>query len=342
MRLKDLKETMLLPDREILINRMVNLNGTDVLLISITSEQQTHRLWTLSKLPESYFEKKPQYESEESYSNRERVEVTRIFNDQEDSIFKMIIQDQLMTFNGGESRYCMEQNHETYMKLQHFIERGLELGSFAEVELKYLFLTFYEQDPSEPFPHLDLDKELDITLRFRSTFVKAPTHAGPILLELGDSQKSIKYSFYDSVHDKNRFFYIHALKRYDIQEEIQKALEKPTPQGVTEEEWQHYKDHYIKADEEICSKEEDLAFVEYEAEDNIRLNFYAKSYLDAKPRPLSGNFAMSMSLRTDRRGPNGLWIQKDVVDWIDKTFNGDLIVELLSYYVELPEKSIKL
>lgn len=58
--------------------------------------------------------------------------MTRIFNDQEDSISEMILQGQRMTLRGGESRYCMEESHEAYMKLQHFIEKELELGSFAD------------------------------------------------------------------------------------------------------------------------------------------------------------------------------------------------------------------
>lgn len=347
MRLKELKEMMLIPDREILINRLVKIKDTDVLLISITSEQQTHRFWTLRRLPEEMFEGEPVQESEEGFSNRDRIQRQRqekvYFNDQEDYISKMIIQGQTMTFGLAQSACCMEQDHETYMKLQHFIEKGLELASFAEVELNRLFLTFYEQDSSEPFPDLDLERELDITLKFNSTFRSIHIDTEPIVLEFGDSQKEIKRSFYDPLNKKNRFFYIHALKRDDIWKQAEKNFAKPTPESSTEEEWQTFKEQYLEGLESACSKEQDLAVIEYEAEDNIRLNFLAKDYLDAQPRTWTGGLGFSVFYKSERGlGRNGLKHRADTIGMVDKTFNGSLIVELLSYDTDLPEKTIKL
>ncbi|GGO01999.1 hypothetical protein [Saccharibacillus kuerlensis] len=343
MRLKDLKETMLLPDREILINRSVKINDTDVLLISITSEQQTHRLWTLRKLPEGSDEEMIVHRSEEPLSNRDHLQESMISDGQQDYISKMIIQGQTMTFDSSESRYFREQDHEMYMRLQHFVEKGLELGSFAEVELERLFLTCYEQENSKPFPKLDLDKELDIMLKFNSTFRRIPIHTEPIVLQFGDSQKEIKHSFYDPLHDKNRFFYINALTRYDIWEEAEKIPENPDLQHFTDEERRQFKEQYIENLESVCAKGKELALIEYEAEGNVQLNFYTKEYLDAQPVYSSNSSHSVMFFKSDREvGHNGLTSRICEIGSVDNTFSGSLVVELMHYYAEFPEKTIKL
>jgi len=351
MLLKELKDTMLIPDREILINRSVKIQNTDMLLISITSENNTHKLWTLRKSPErseeQEYAEESVYEPEKILSNRERMrqelqeETAR--GGQEDFISQLTIQGQTMTFNSSEWGYCREEDYGTYMKLQHFVEKGLELESFADVELNRLCLICYEQDESEPFPDVDLEKELEITLKFESTFCRVPIHTEPIVLEFGDATEGIKYSFYDPFHDKNRFFYIDALTRYDLWEKTEKELEKPTSEEFTEEEWQEFKIQQFRALETVCSRDQDLALVEYESEDNIQLNFYAKHFLDEKPVPSSDGTGMSIIFSSGREfGCNGLKSRTCSIGPVDKNFEGSIVIELLSYYADIPEKIIKL
>jgi len=351
MRLKELKDMMLIPDREILINRLVKIQNTDVLLISITSENNTHKLWTLRKLPErseeQEFAKESIYESEKILSNRERMrqelEEETARSGQDDFFSQLTIQGQTMTFNSSEWGYCREEDYGTYMKLQHFVEKGLELESFADVELNRLCLICYEQNDSEPFPDVDLDKELEITLKFDSTFRRVPVHTEPIVLEFGDAPQGIKYSFYDSFHDKNRFFYIDALTRYDLWEKTEKELKKPTLEEFTEEEWQQFKAQQFRALGTVCSRDQDLALVEYESEDNIQLNFYAEHFLDEKPIPSFDAMGMSISFSSGcELGRNGLKSRACSTGPVDKNFEGSIMIELLSYYVEIPEKIIKL
>ncbi|NGZ74701.1 hypothetical protein [Saccharibacillus alkalitolerans] len=346
MRLKELKDMMLIPDREILLNRLVKINNTDILLISVTSENGSHKLWTLRRFPDYLYEKQPVPEPQEPLSNRERIQQhlqgDTIFDDQEDYISKMIIQGRLMTFNGMEARFFTEQNHDSYMWLQHFIEKGLDISGFAEAELNRLLLTFYIQDTSEPFPDLDLDKELDITLKFNRTFRRIPTQIEPMMLEFGSSQKEIRRSFYDPIHEENRFFYIRGWTHYDIWEESKELLARPSSPGFTDEEWQQVKDQHLKSIQALCPKGMNLALIEYEAEGDIRLDFYAKPYLDAKYLSSSYESGMSMSFGTDHEGSHGLRSRKDVIAAVEKTFTGSLVVELLSYNAEFPEITLPL
>ncbi|WP_172193676.1 hypothetical protein [Saccharibacillus qingshengii] len=350
MRLKELKDTMLIPDREVLLNRLVKINNNDVLLISLTSEQQTHKLWTLRKLPERSpdpDEEESIYESEETFSNREimqrHLREDTVLNNQQEFTSRMIIQGQSMTFHSSESIYGMEQNPTFYMRLQHFIENGMELAGFDEVELERLCLTCYEQESSEPFPDLDLDRELDIALKFDRTFCAIPVHTDPIVLEFGDSQNETKYSFYDPFHQKNRFFYVQAWTRYDIWEETQKTFDNPASEGFTEEEWQQLKEQRMESNESVCSRDQVLALVEYESEDNLQLNFYAQDYLDAEPLLSSGTSRTYLLFSSDHElGPHGLKSRVDSIGPVDQTFEGTIVVELMSYYVELPEKTVKI
>ncbi|WP_172251107.1 hypothetical protein [Saccharibacillus deserti] len=350
MQLKELKDTMLVPDREVLLNRLVKINHTDVLLISITLEQQTHKLWTLRKLPERSpgpDEEESVYESEETFSNRELMQrhlrEDTVLDNQQEFISRMIIQGQSMTFHSSESTYGMEQNPTFYMRLQHFIENGMELAGFEEVELERLSLTCYEQESSEPFPDLDLDQELDIALKFDRTFCAIPVHTDPIVVEFGDSQNETKYSFHDPFCQKKRFFYVNAWTRYDIWEETQKTFENPASEGFTAEEWQRFKEQRMEVNKSVCSKDQVLALVQYESEDNIQLNFYAQTYLDAKPLPSSGMSSTSLFFASDHEfGPHGLKTRVDSVGPVDRTFEGTIVVELMSYYAELPEKTIKI
>ncbi|OWA37591.1 hypothetical protein B9G55_05940 [Saccharibacillus sp. O16] len=342
MRLAELKDTMLIPDREVVLNRLIQLNGTDVLLLSITSQDKIHRLWTLRSLPESYYEESSVDPSEDAHSIRNRKRAPDLFSEQEDHVSKMLIQNQIMTFRGMQGFFCTEQDHETYMYLQYFIEKGMDLAHFADVELNRLALYSYEQDSSEPFPDLDLERELDMVFTFNSQMCSMPIHTEPILLEFGDVPQENRYSFYDSFHQKNRSFYINRLRRYDIWAEVQKHVEQPIPPQIDPAEWLKFRDQYMENIQHVCPQGQELAVLEYEAEDNIQLHFYSKDDLDSEPRPFEGSLRMGISVGPEHPfGVHGLRLRACTLGAVSRTFAGSLVVELWSHYVELPEKTLK-
>lgn len=352
MLFKELKETMLIPDREMMLNRLVSINDADVLLVSITSENGLNKLWTLRQIPNWMYEENPDYQPEENRTHRQRMQGTlqdRVaFGDQEDTISKMIIQGQLMTFGASQSTFCTEQDHEAYMKLQHFVEKGMKLASLADVSVDRLFLTFYEQTASETFPDLDLEKELDITLKFNSTSRTVAVRTEPIVLEFGDAANEVQQSFYDPVTRKKRIFSIKALRREDVWAQAEANFAKPTPQSSTEEEWQQFKQQYLGGLELACPKHQDLAVVDYESEDNLRLQFYSKDYLDAQPKVMTdadvaGKLLFSVFYSSESQpDDNGVKLRTTAIGLVDKTFDGSLVVELVHYDLELPEKVIKI
>lgn len=351
MRLTNLHDRMLLPDREVLLNRSVTIGRTEMLLISITSENGIHKLWTLSCLPEQLSNEEPIEdqirESEQAFSNRELMQRDlqneTMIGDRDRFISRMIIQGQSMTFHSSQSAFWTDQNPEICMELQHFIEKGMELSGFEEADLSRLVLTFYEQDPDEPFPDLDLEQELDITVTLNSTIRRVPIHTEPIVLKFEGSPGEIKHYFYDPFHEKKRFFYANAWTRYDIRKEARKTFEKPAEEGFTEEEWQQLNQQYMESIESICSKDQVLTLVEYECEDDIQLNFYARDYLEAKHLPASRMTSTSLVFGSDQKvGPHGLQSRVCLIGPADQAFEGSIVVEAISYYKQQPEKIIKL
>ena len=49
LRLKYFKEKMLIPTEEYIINKLVNIRGVDVLLLSFTVEKDKSTLWTINR-----------------------------------------------------------------------------------------------------------------------------------------------------------------------------------------------------------------------------------------------------------------------------------------------------
>jgi hypothetical protein len=50
MLLKDLKQNMFLPKKEVFINKIAKIRGIDIQLISITSEEHRNVLWAMYQL----------------------------------------------------------------------------------------------------------------------------------------------------------------------------------------------------------------------------------------------------------------------------------------------------
>lgn len=96
---------------------------------------------------------------------------------------------------------------------------------------------------------------------------------------------------------------------------------RPTNQlsGFEEAEWQQLNKPYMDRTESICSKDQVLALLEYESEDDIQLNFYAQDYLDTKPLPTSRMTSTHWFFKSDREvGPHGLKSRVGLIGPVDK------------------------
>lgn len=340
-----LKQNMFLPKQEISINKIVNIRGIDVQLISITEEEHRNVLWIMYNLPESDLgglEEKTKYDTNRDKKiNGVREEMS---SHADAYISEIIIQNQKMTFSACSSNSIYNKydtNYESYMRVQHFIEKGMITANWDEVDLKNIIIAAYEQEKSEKFPKIDLSKELDITIKVRDTFKEILINK-PISIGVGEIEKGKEFYFYDSVEKKNRIFYIDEISHYDIWGDVNNRFENEVMKDLPEDQVKYMKEQHMNDLESVCPRGMNLLMIEYESEDDIQLNFYSKEYLDEKLVINNSSSAFTMFFGPDKKvGINGLRNRLDMIKPVEKDFNDIIDIELFSWIMRVPEEIIE-
>lgn len=342
MLLKDLKKNMILPKKEILINKIVKLRGKEIHIISITLEENRNVLWAIYELPYCFNEAKDKGEIPEYASNRDEMinNISQELSSYYIHISEITIQKQKMTFSSSRSSYMYGMGHEGCMQLQHFIEIGMSTANWDEVDSGEMVIVAYVQNQNEDFPSIDLSAELDITLKVDREFKQVLINQ-PMCIEFGEMKKGNRFCFYDSFKKRNRFFYIDKVGHYDIWEESNHIFESEWAKSLSQEQIEQMKKEHIAHLEEICPQGMNLAILEYESEDDIELNFYSKEYLDKKPVHRTSALALAFFTTDKEIGINGLKKRVSVINLIKKDFNGSIEVEVFSWFLEIPEEIVK-
>lgn len=340
MLVKDLKQRMFLPEKEILINKIINIRGRDVHLISITSQEQRNVLWVMYQVNSSHDEEIYLKRSVEYTSNREKM-LNNLANRTDDyslSISEMIIQNKKMTFSSSRSAHIDRVQSEEYAKMQHFIEEGITTSNWDKVNLRDIVIAGLVQSEEEQFPEIDLSKDLEISLKLRREFNQVLI-GEPMTLEFGEVEKGKKFYFYDTIQKKNRIFYIDRLYHYDIWSEVNEFFSKEYIKGTPQARLKDMKDEYLAGVENTCPKGMNLAMLEYETEDDVQLDFYTAECLEE--RPILSSSSSGMLFKTKEKcGPNGYRSRVCMIKPVPKDFEGSIEVELFSWFMQIPEENI--
>lgn len=342
MLLRDLKKDMFSPEKEIFINKIVKIREIDVLLISITLEEYRNVLWAMYQLP-CYLDVGIDLgERRKHRSNRDEMinNFSNAMSSDNIPISEIMIQKQKMTFASSSASRMYDINYKKYMQLQHFIEIGMVTSKWNDVDLDNIVIAAYEQEENEEFAEIDLSMDLDITLKI-SKDLKQVLINQPIRMGFGEMGKGNKFYFYDYIEEKNRIFYINKMMHYDIWEEINHNLEHERIQSLPKEQIKKIKEQYMDSLDKVCPKGMNLAILEYETEDNVKLNFYSKEYLDEKAvHKTSSTSMMYFELGKDI-GSNGFESRVCVIKPVEKDFNDSIDVELFSWFMQIPEEIMK-
>jgi hypothetical protein len=342
MLLRDLKQTMLLPEKEIFINKIVKIRGIDVHLISITQEAHRNVLWVLYQLPDNFYEGISYTERIEYSSNRE--EMAHNVNEKRAEnyfyIAELTIQKQKMTFTSSSGSGFYRVNYEGYMQLQHFIEKGMDTTSWEDVNLSNVVIASYEQNEDEEFPEIDSSEELDIAIKINSEFKQVLVNQS-IKVEFGEMEKGKKIYFYNPIEKKHQFFYIDRLYHYDIWQDAKEKFESERFKALPKEQLKELKEQHLAYLEKNCPKGMSLVMLEYETEDGMQLDFYSKEYLDEKPAPKSSTGTVMFFTSDKKFGLNGFKSRVCMIKPVEKDFDGRIDVVLFSCYMEIPEENIK-
>ncbi|SHI46996.1 hypothetical protein [Lutispora thermophila] len=339
---KDLKQQMLLPVEEYIINKTVTIRGTKVLLLSFTIEKNRKSLWLMYENnelhDESFDEKYPQelsLKKEDFVTNREEFlhyimesHIRKNFN-----IKEMEIQGNTIGFHLWTSSPIHEGSSEEKMHLQHFVEKGLIPEEWDDISLENIVIARYEQIEAEEFPKIDKTKDLSVVLRIDRD-IKEVAIQHPFVVKFGKQDVGKKVAYFDETLGKESYFYIDDIYSYDPYEDIiekSKQIEDPV-------ERENVIKNITKALEVECPKGKNLAIIKYETPDDIQLRFIMKDYLEAKP--VHSCSSIGFICRNDEIGINGYKLKECVMQSIDKDFEGELEIELFSKYVVISEETI--
>lgn len=339
MRLKHLKQEMLLPEKEYIINKMVNIQGVDVLILSFTIEKDKNCLWTISVSEEfTPSERYERYnESDEDFkTNREEL-IDGIERRRNVHIKEIEIQDQIVRFDSSSSSHIYDMNKDGIMALQHFVEKGLISKEWDDIKLENLVITHYEQIEGENTPNINMNKELDISLHIAECFLEIPIQH-PFKLEFGKQDIGKKIIYYDEKLGEDKHFFINEIYSFDVYEDMQKKLEEIEDIEIRE----NTLNNFIEVFEMVYPRNKNLAVIKYETPDNIQLSFNMKDYLDGEHITYDSATAIMWSFYGEGLGINGYKLQECALHPIDKDFKGQIELELFSRFLKIPKELIKL
>ncbi len=338
MTIKFLKELMLLPKEEYIINKRVNIRGLDVQLLSFTVEEDENRLWIMYEDkdlldidPDDEYWREFRTNREELLRRKEADRVNKYFH-----IKQMEIQGQTVSFDSSSYGPLHELNNKELMRLQHFTEKSLIPSDWEEVPLRSLVIGSYVQVKDEALPVIDDTKELSLKLHIDRSSKEILIQC-PFSVKFGKQEAGKKVKYFDSSLGKEQYFFIDEIYSFDAYEDMIQKTERIEDAETREDILKHH----IEALESICPRNRNLAVIKYESMDNIQLNFMMKDYLDSEPIRRNSASSIGFISRAKEVGINGNKVRECVLQPVDKDFNGELEIELFSRYVEIPEEIIQ-
>jgi len=338
MILKLVKEQMLLPRQEYIINQWANIRGMDVLLLSFTIEKDKSALWIMYINDELDLESSAPSEHIEGYrTNRQKLlqSIERTRKDKYIHIKRMAIQGQTVTFDSSSCSPVYESNIEGIMRLQHFAEKGLLPEEWDNVDLRNIFIAKYEQREDESVPHIDTTEDLSVALHIDRSSLEIPIQYS-FEMNFGKQPIGTKFTYYDDELKKEYCFYVDEIYSYDIYEEILKGTRNIEDKKMRKKMLKHF----IRAMKNLCPIGKNMAVIKYETEDNTQLRFMTKNYLEAEP--VHSNTGVSIGfISGNGLGINGYKVRECMLHPVDKDFSGKLELELFSRLIEIPEETVR-
>lgn len=329
-------------DKEIIINKTVNIRGIDVQLISMSVEDYGNVLWAIYKSPNNFNKKIDNKRERTQYiSNREKI-ISSI-NEERDfvniDISEVIIQNHKMTISSSTLMPLSTWKHERYNKMLSFIENGFIPRNLDDSDLENTIIVECKLKESDEFPKVDSKKKLDITLHIRNKFRNILINQS-IHMKFGEVEKDNKFCFYDFVEKRTYYFYINKIYKYDVWKEVNNNLENQLIQVLPKEQVKKAKEEYIIELEKSCPKGMNLAMLEYETEKDVQLNFYSKEYLDERAVNKS-SISMMFFESDEKQGRNGFKNRACMIKAVEKDFEDIIDIELLSGVIRIPEEIIR-
>ena len=288
MILKLLKEEMFIPTEEYIINKRVNIRGTEVLLLSYTEDKNSNCLWFIYE-QEEFINKNihDEDESEEGFlTNRDKLleSIDSRSRNTNIHIKEMKIQDNILRFDSSSSTYIDNMNSRGIMKLQHFVEKGLISEEWDEVKLENLVISQHKQREDTQAAKIDCTKDLNISLHISSDSLEIPIQHS-FKAEFGKQDIGRRVEYYDEHLGQEKVFFIDEIYSFNPYDNIKKQV-KEIEESEGLETLELRKDTMktlTDALEKLYPRDANIAVIKYESLDDVQLKFNMSDYLQEKP-----------------------------------------------------------
>ena len=277
MSILSIKQELLLPEKETVLNKKLNIRQKPALIASITEQKGIVKLWVFQQIPDSPLAN-TDMEPMECVTNRDEIwkRASRA-NVSWGYISDIAIQGIALPIaqaSGGVVQY----DPMMYMKLQHFIETGVDFSSMENIGFDELILCVYQLEEGTDFPKIDTKAEMPVSLTIRGETSEAliePSH----WYSLKTGEQDISRSFRNPATGDDIVYYIDSIISYDIWGETaermsdDKTFEAWREHGLDEASIERARATWQESVERVCPKGEELLILHYECIDNHQLNF---------------------------------------------------------------------
>lgn len=341
------KSYFFLPDREVIIDRMIEIDDRKVCLSALTEMAGVTTMWIIS---EDDSEKTARgHHFELAKTNRESVMQSRLYHSDSREIFikEIVFGDKVFKVGSASGGRVMEGQGDDAIKVKHFLDQGLSEATLRSFQTCKMILRGYELREGEIFDIFGTDYEGPIRIE-TSPGHKSISVDKSITLPFGSYEESIEMMVKDPDSDRTYRIHINGVVPYDLwaekAKEIQTNNQKPDEMSVEDYvEWQF---HLEEAYHNLCPKNKVLALMQYEADRKVSLRVHTKNWLnrqiDYKNSKSSG--AIGVIFGTDNNSPvglNGYKLMSTEIEAVDKDFCGKLEVEILDLIETLPGETFK-
>jgi hypothetical protein len=308
MNIRHLHEVLSRIEEIKIIGKNAKVDGVVCNVMGIVRQGMELRLLIL-QYDEDFLQRIEESETEELYDTPDRPVNNKMIMRKDrkmealnpfQSVLKVFIDGREFEVDCTEQQRLSEQDWEHMLIIAKFLNDGWQPDDINYQNIDMLFLTSLKLEGDyNSIPVFSQNPELRFVMGPRSTVHQVEQ---PITLIIGDKYPD-KLMFRDAATSEEHWAQINRVYLSDMWEEMDKIFANPKLQEqMTSEEITQARIDIERRLLEVCPRGMYFPVIEYECEENIFLQFYSKSFLNAEP--LHRSSSMGFIVRPEQ--PTGI------------------------------------
>lgn len=335
------KNYFFLPDREVIIDRMIEIDGRKVWLSALTEMAGVTTMWIISEDDSEKMARGHHFEL--AKTNRESVIQSRLYRpDSRDMVKEIVFGDKVFKVGSASGGRVMEGQGDDAIKVKHFLDQGLSEATLRSFQTCKMILRGYELREGEMFDIMGTDYEGQIRIE------TSPSHKiisvdKSITLPFGSYEEPLELMVKDPDSDRTYRIHINGVVPYDLWAEKAKEIQSNNqkPDDMSAEDYVEWQSRLEEVYHNLCPKDKVLALMQYEVDGKVSLSVHTKNWLNRKIDYKNSKScgAIGTVFGTDKNSPVGLMgykLMTTQIEAVDKDFCDKLEVEILDLIETLP------